>query len=49
MSTVNVTAEVTKGTRTLKSWDEIPGPSQLPILSSLHHFLPGGKLTYVKP
>ncbi|XP_013138512.1 PREDICTED: cytochrome P450 CYP12A2-like [Papilio polytes] len=44
ISTVNVTAEVTKGTRTLKSWDEIPGPSTLPILSSLHHFLPGGFL-----
>ncbi|XP_045533908.1 cytochrome P450 CYP12A2 [Papilio machaon] len=28
----------------MKSWDEIPGPSQLPIISTLHHFLPLGSL-----
>ncbi|XP_045763258.1 cytochrome P450 CYP12A2-like [Maniola jurtina] len=26
----------------LKSWQEIPGPSSLPIIGQLHHFLPGG-------
>ncbi|XP_013161639.1 PREDICTED: cytochrome P450 CYP12A2-like isoform X3 [Papilio xuthus] len=43
-ATVNVTSNATKATQTLKSWDEIPGPSKLPIISSLHHFLPLGSL-----
>ncbi|XP_059060233.1 cytochrome P450 CYP12A2-like [Achroia grisella] len=29
----------------LKSWQEIPGPSSLPIIGQLHHFLPGGDLS----
>ncbi|KAG6460400.1 cytochrome P450 CYP12A2 [Manduca sexta] len=41
--TVNSTAvEVEEGTAHLKSWKEIPGPSSLPLLGSLHHFIPGG-------
>ncbi|KAG6460397.1 cytochrome P450 CYP12A2 [Manduca sexta] len=41
--TVNSTAvEVEDGTAQLKSWREIPGPSSLPLLGSLHHFIPGG-------
>ncbi|XP_026478439.1 cytochrome P450 12b1, mitochondrial-like [Ctenocephalides felis] len=27
------------------SYDKIPGPSALPIIGTLHHFLPGGKLS----
>ncbi|CAG9562983.1 unnamed protein product [Danaus chrysippus] len=26
----------------IKSWKEIPGPSTLPIIGQIHHFLPGG-------
>ncbi|XP_037297134.1 cytochrome P450 CYP12A2 isoform X4 [Manduca sexta] len=41
--TVNSTAvEVEEGTAQLKSWREIPGPSSLPLLGSLQHFIPGG-------
>ncbi|XP_046978866.1 cytochrome P450 CYP12A2-like [Vanessa cardui] len=28
----------------LKSWREIPGPSSLPLIGQIHHFLPGGSL-----
>ncbi|XP_072941563.1 cytochrome P450 CYP12A2-like [Epargyreus clarus] len=28
----------------LKSWKEIPGPSSLPLIGQLRHFLPGGSL-----
>lgn len=41
------TAKVTEETiKTIqgKSWQEIPGPSSLPIIGHLHHFLPGGEL-----
>ncbi|VVC87353.1 unnamed protein product, partial [Leptidea sinapis] len=30
--------------RQLKSWKEIPGPSSVPVIGQLHHFLPGGSL-----
>ncbi|XP_050678116.1 cytochrome P450 CYP12A2-like isoform X4 [Leptidea sinapis] len=29
----------------LKSWQEIPGPSSLPFIGQLFHFLPGGSLS----
>ncbi|XP_050362896.1 cytochrome P450 CYP12A2-like isoform X2 [Nymphalis io] len=32
-------------TENLKSWQEIPGPSSLPLIGQLHHFLPGGYLS----
>ncbi|XP_022116862.2 cytochrome P450 CYP12A2 [Pieris rapae] len=32
----------------IKTWQEIPGPSSLPIIGQLHHFLPGGSLYNVK-
>lgn len=28
-----------------KSWKDIPGPSALPFIGQLHHFLPGGELS----
>nr|ADE05592.1 cytochrome P450 333B11 [Manduca sexta] len=41
--TVNSTAGIVEErTAQVKSWKEIPGPSSLPLLGSLHHFLPGG-------
>ncbi|XP_014364516.2 cytochrome P450 CYP12A2 [Papilio machaon] len=38
----NVIPNATESVQSLKSWDEIPGPSKLPFISSLHHFLPMG-------
>ncbi|CAH2091759.1 unnamed protein product [Euphydryas editha] len=34
-----------KTTDLLKPWQEIPGPSSLPLIGQLHHFLPGGSLS----
>ncbi|XP_047023321.1 cytochrome P450 CYP12A2-like [Helicoverpa zea] len=43
--TVAVASPAVKPTDTnLKSWREIPGPSSLPIIGQMHHFLPGGAL-----
>ncbi|CAK1551625.1 unnamed protein product [Leptosia nina] len=33
-----------KHSDSVKTWQEIPGPSSLPIIGQLHHFLPGGSL-----
>ncbi|XP_013161641.1 PREDICTED: cytochrome P450 CYP12A2-like [Papilio xuthus] len=41
-SVTNVISDATESIQPLKSWDEIPGPSKLPIISTLHHFLPMG-------
>ncbi|XP_041973420.1 uncharacterized protein LOC121729098 [Aricia agestis] len=38
-----------KETENLKSWKEIPGPSSLPIIGQLHHFLPGGEFYNMGP
>ncbi|XP_052737992.1 cytochrome P450 CYP12A2 [Bicyclus anynana] len=35
---------VTNGESNLKSLMEIPGPSSLPVIGQLHHFMPGGSL-----
>ncbi|XP_068628185.1 cytochrome P450 CYP12A2-like [Battus philenor] len=45
VSTVNNVAVNTSETpQQFKPLTEIPGPSKLPIISTLHHFLPGGSL-----
>ncbi|XP_052737995.1 cytochrome P450 CYP12A2 [Bicyclus anynana] len=41
---VNSAAVVTNDDNNLKSWKEIPGPSSLPIIGQLLHFLPRGSL-----
>ncbi|CAK1578092.1 unnamed protein product [Parnassius mnemosyne] len=40
----NIAVNTSETTRQLKSWEEIPGPSSLPIIGALHHFLPNGLL-----
>ncbi|XP_052737991.1 cytochrome P450 CYP12A2-like [Bicyclus anynana] len=45
---VNSSSVVTNEESSLKSWMEIPGPSSLPIIGQLHHFLPGGSLYPIK-
>ncbi|XP_075972681.1 cytochrome P450 CYP12A2-like [Anticarsia gemmatalis] len=40
--TVAVSGTVEKTEANLKSWKEIPGPSSLPFIGQLRHFLPGG-------
>lgn len=48
--TVTVASAAVKTENGLKSWREIPGPSSLPIIGQLHHFLPGGDLqSFEKP
>ncbi|XP_050362874.1 cytochrome P450 CYP12A2-like [Nymphalis io] len=42
--TVNNTAVSNENSLELKSWQEIPGPSSLPLIGQIHHFLPGGSL-----
>ncbi|XP_023951078.2 cytochrome P450 CYP12A2 isoform X1 [Bicyclus anynana] len=41
---VNSASVVTNDESNLKSWKEIPGPSSLPIIGQLLHFLPRGSL-----
>lgn len=40
----SVSSNVNEETAQLKSWKEIPGPSSLPLIGPLLHFLPGGSL-----
>ncbi|CAH0717365.1 unnamed protein product, partial [Brenthis ino] len=41
---VTINAAVATNDEALKSWREIPGPSSLPLIGQIHHFLPGGSL-----
>ncbi|KAL0883705.1 hypothetical protein ABMA27_015823 [Loxostege sticticalis] len=43
---VNKTVQ-TENTQSLRSWKEVPGPSSLPLIGQLHHFLPGGDLSNI--
>nr|ULR85605.1 cytochrome P450 [Spodoptera frugiperda] len=45
--TVAVASTAVK-TDTLKPWNAIPGPSSLPIIGQIHHFLPGGSFGDMK-
>lgn len=45
--TVAVASTAVK-TETLKPWNAIPGPSSLPIIGQIHHFLPGGSFGDMK-
>ncbi|KAJ8724862.1 hypothetical protein PYW07_015820 [Mythimna separata] len=42
--TVAVSSTAVKPDANLKSWREIPGPSSLPVIGQMLHFMPGGSL-----
>ncbi|KAJ8726841.1 hypothetical protein PYW08_015238 [Mythimna loreyi] len=42
--TVAGSGTTVKSDANLKSWKDIPGPSSLPIIGQMHHFMPGGHL-----